>query len=144
MPDAQIHQTGKHINDVLRGFRNIGLHRAGLIVLTVEVAAGRLVTHDGLPSRSEVAAMTHSSGKLARGQFGLTRAQRDVVEGLREGYAYRHVPIELESDWRRRARWEAIDFAGVTDAQLAQAVTFLFGEKLPNLTFNSITPPDAT
>ena len=75
MPDAQIHRTGKHISDVPRGFRNAVLHRAGLIALTVEVAAGRLVTHDGLPSRAEVAAMTHGSGKLARGQFGLTRAQ---------------------------------------------------------------------
>ena len=31
--------------------------------------------------------MTHGSGKLARGQFGLTRAQGGVVEGLREGHA---------------------------------------------------------
>ena len=91
MPDAQIHRTGKHTNDVLRGFRNIGSHRAGLIALTVEVAAGKLVTHDvidGLPLRAEVATMTHGSGKLTRGQFGLMRAQGDVVEGLREGYAF--------------------------------------------------------
>ena len=58
-----------------------------MIALTVEIAAGRLATHDGLPSRAEVAAMTHGSGKLARGQFGLTRAQGDVVEGLRKGHA---------------------------------------------------------
>ena len=112
-----------------------------MIALTVEIAAGRLVTHDGLPSRAEVAAMTHGSGKLARGQFGLTRAQGGVVEGLREGHAlwldwpaleteeigqlesaYRHVPIELESDWRRRARWKVVDFTGLKDAKLAQAI----------------------
>ena len=46
-----------------RGFRNAGSHRGGLIALTVEIAAGRLVIHDGLPPRAEVAAMTHGSGK---------------------------------------------------------------------------------
>ena len=102
-----------------------------MIALTVEIAAGRLVTtHDGLPSCAEVAAMTHGSGKLARGQFGLTRAQRGVVDGLREGNAlwldwpalkteeigplesaYRHVPIELESDWggaEHGGRWPTL------------------------------------
>ena len=112
MPDAQIHRTGKHISDVLRGFRNVGSHRGGLIALTVEIAAGRLVTQDGLPSRAEVAVMTHGSGKLARGQFELTRAQEGhalwldwpALEMEEIGpleSAYRHVPIELESDWRR-------------------------------------------
>ena len=102
----------KHISDVLRGFRNAGSHRGGLIALTVEIAAGRLVTQDGLPSRAEVAVMTHGSGKLARGQFELTRAQEGhalwldwpALEMEEIGpleSAYRHVPIELESDWRR-------------------------------------------
>ena len=55
VPEAQIHRTGKLINDVLRGFRNVASHRAGTIALTAEISAGRLVTHDGLPSRAGTA-----------------------------------------------------------------------------------------
>ena len=32
------------------------------------------------------------------------------------------MPIELESDWRRPARWKVVNFTGLTDAKLAQAI----------------------
>ena len=123
-PEAQIHRTNTQLTGFLRGARNFIPHRKGLIALSVEIAAGRITTDDGLPSANEVRHMTHGSSRLPSGSFGLTVAQAEVIEGLRAGHRmwldwpeledssvvplrskYRHVPI-LGSKRNDRAVFE--------------------------------------
>ena len=60
-PEAQIYRTNAQLTRALRGLRNVIPHRKGLIALSVEIAAGRITTDDGLPSAAEVRNMTHGS-----------------------------------------------------------------------------------
>ena len=85
-PEAQIYRTNTQLTRALRGARNVIPHRNALIALSVEIAAGRIATDDGLPSAAEVRHMTHGSSRLPRGSFGLTVAQAEVIEGLRAGH----------------------------------------------------------
>ena len=139
-PDAQIHRTNAQLAHVLRESRNDIPHRKGLIALSVEIAAGRITTEDGLPSAAEVRHMTHGSKRLPWGSFGLTVAQAEVIEGLRSGHRmwldwpaledrsvvplhskYRHVPILATRNWRQHMQWKTVKFEGNTDAKLAVA-----------------------
>ena len=139
-PEAQIHRTNAQLAHVLRASRNDIPHRKGLIALSVEIAAGRITTDDGLPSAAEVRHMTHGSKRLPWGSFGLTVAQAEVIEGLRSGYRmwldwpaledrsvvplrskYRHVPILAARNWRQPMQWKTVKFGSNTDAKLAVA-----------------------
>ena len=137
-PEAQIYRTNAQLTRVLRGSRNVILHRQGLIALSVEIAAGRITTDDGLPPATEVRHMRHGSSRLPRGSFGLTVAQAEVIEGLRAGHRmwldwpeledrsvvplqskHRHVPILAARNWRQPMQWKVVEFGDKTDAQLA-------------------------
>ena len=137
-PASQIYRTNAQLAGALRGVRNFISHRKALIALSVEIAAGRITTDDGLPSAAEVRHMTHGSKKLPSGAFGLTVAQAGVIEGLRAGHRmwldwpeledgsvvplqskYRHVPILTARNWRQPVQWKTIEFDGNTDATLA-------------------------
>ena len=67
-PEAQIYRTNAQLTRAVRGVRNFIPHRKALIALSVEIAAGRIATDDGLPSAAEVRHMTHgsSSSRAAR------------------------------------------------------------------------------
>ena len=140
-PHAQIYRTNAQLARAVRGFRNVIPHRKALIALSVEIAAGRITTDDGLPSAAEVRHMTHGSSRLPRGSFGLTVAQAEVIEGLRAGHRmwldwpeledgsvvplrskYRHVPILAAADWRHHMQWKTVEFGDMTDAKLAVAI----------------------
>ena len=163
-PEAQIFRTNAQLTRALRGVRNVIPHRKALIALSVEIAAGRITTDDGLPSAAEVRHMTHGSSRLPRGSFGLTVAQAEVIEGLRAGHRmwldwpeledcsvvplrskYRHVPILAAADWRQPMQWKVVEFGDMTDAQLAVASILLrieqpFGSTLMKI---DALPPQA-
>jgi hypothetical protein len=53
-PEAQIYRTHSQLTRAVRSARNFVPHRKALIALSVEIAAGRIATDDGLPSAAEV------------------------------------------------------------------------------------------
>ena len=122
-----------------------------------------IATDGGLPSAADVRRMTHGSGSLPRGSFGLTIAQAEAIEGLCAGHQmwlewpeledgsvvplqskYRHVPISGASDWRQPLEWNmhsgcrriAVRVGPLScDARNPAISAFAAGPSLPVITF---------
>ena len=157
-PEWQIHRTGAQLQAASRRCRKVTIATAKQIdiALTVEIAAGRITTDDGLPTTAEVRRLVHGSAGLPDGAFELLPEQADVIEEMWNGTQiwlewppletehtgplesqYRRVDLEQTADWRRRVRWKSVAFGDLTDAQLAQRMITMRLEQPHNSTLIS-------
>ena len=84
-PTHQIFRTQAQLQLAINGVKHLMSRCQALIVIAVEIAAGRIVTDDGYPTPPELDGMREGSSTLPAEAKGLTAEQARVMVGLMTG-----------------------------------------------------------